>query len=150
MKNLKINNIIILLFIITLIVIFIKCAGGTTNEDNNSDMLIPAEVIEFNYSIPDGMIEDTEEKEKMIKAKIEHLRKINALYWGELPGTEDELLIAYSDIGSFINSNFTGFKGLGVDWDEFTDEYYRKMEQASHYGDFAYIMSKLGYALKEG
>ncbi len=152
----KLKNIILINILLILSTILFMCTGQSANNNffvrnspgaTESDIF---EVVAFDYPVPDGMITDPAKKEAMIKAKINNLLETNAIYWGELPAELDDLLKLYADISNFINSNFTGFKGLDLNWDEFTQEYYDRMEHSKNYGEFAYIITKLGFALQEG
>jgi hypothetical protein len=163
------KNIILILLLLFTALVFFMCAGGgeTTNntgsdasvitstgltaEENILEYGIPAQLISFEYPVPDGMIEDPAMQEEMIQAKIENLEKSNDIYWGELPGEIDDLLIMFQDIWGFISSYFPGFKGLGLDWDEIGDEYYYEIEEGlESYGEFAQILTDMSFMLQEG
>lgn len=149
----RIRNILLIAFItLANILIFFTCTNTTENYNylGPKKPEIPKKVIPFKYDIPYKMITNPEKKEEMIQKKIENLLKTNNVFWGGLPGTEDELLTVFVDISNFITSNFSGFNGLDLDWIGFTDEYYSKMEYAMNYGEFAYIMTKMGFVLQEG
>ncbi len=116
------------------------------------------EFVPFEYPVPDGMITDEAEKEAMIKAKIENLEATNKVYWGVLPADGDTLQKGFQSIWGFIRSNFPGFHGIikseqnpdGIDWDEIGENGYYDIEFMDNYGDFARLLTWMGYVLEEG
>ncbi len=163
----RIRNILLIsLFFIASIVLFMMCTGvggkdvpeegiftstGLSRKTNIKEYGIPAQYIPFEYPVPDGLIENPAEREKMINEKIKNLIATNDVFWGELPGDDDVLLKLFQDIWSYINSYFPGFKGLNVNWDKFGEENYIKIEEGlKSYGEFAYILTQMAYILEEG
>jgi hypothetical protein len=150
MKNLKIIITTAIIAIISLISFNITCTSGT---HYNLGEFVP-----FEYPVPDGMITDEDEKMAMIQAKIENLEATNRVFWGEIPADVDTMLKLFQAIWGFINTNFPGFPGImktednpdGIDWDEFGEWAYEEIEYIDNYGDFANIMTRMAYVLKEG
>ena len=116
------------------------------------------EFVPFEYPVPDGLITDEAEKEAMIQAKIENLEATNKVYWGVLPADNDTLQKGFQSIWGFIRSNFPGFHDIikseenpdGLDWDEVGENGYYDIEFMDNYGDFARLLTWMGYVLKEG
>jgi hypothetical protein len=116
------------------------------------------EFVEFLYPVPNGMITDETEKSAMIEAKIENLQATNEVYWGKLPGDPDTLTKGFQAIWGYIRTTYPGFNGLvktednpdGLDFDEFGDTNYYRIEEAKNYGEYASILTRMGWLLKEG
>jgi hypothetical protein len=85
----------------------------------------------------------------MTRAKIAHLQKVNRLYWGDAPGTSHERQAVFDELWSAIDVQFVGFRRLDLDWDAFRDEYRDKIGRVQSYGEYAYIITLMGYVLKE-
>ncbi len=150
MRNINIIITIIILAIISFGLFSITCTSEPAYE--------LGKFVPFEYPVPDGMIEDEAEKEAMIQAKIENLEATNRIFWGEIPADIDTLLKLFQAIWGFINTNFPGFPGImktegnpdGIDWDQFGEWAYEEIEYIDNYGDFANIMTRMAYVLKEG
>ena len=134
------------------------CAGGppeaTTStglsiEVNLEQLGIPAVVVPFDYPVPNALIADPAEREAMIDAKIAHLQEVNSLFWGEPPDDPVELQYRFDEFWYEITRTFPDFEGLDVDWDAFREEYRETMAEVESYGDYAYVISLMGYVLKE-
>lgn len=142
----KVKNVILIIgFFAISFLFFFMCSS--TDETLNEGAL---NYVPFDYSIPDGMIEDPNEKEAMIQAKINNLLETNKIYWGSLPEDTEILLYFFEDIWSYIGRYFPGFVGLDIDWDAFGEESVEILEGINDYGQYASIMTKMGYMLKEG
>jgi hypothetical protein len=149
----KIRNIlpIILIFTASVVMLFVTCTGG-------EPAYVTGEFVPFEYPVPDGMITDEAEKEAMIKAKIENLQETNLVYWGKLPASNDTMTKGFQAIWSFIRTEFPGFIGLvktennpdGVDFDEYGRMGYQAIDEAESYGEYATILTKMGWILQEG
>jgi len=141
----KVKNIIFigLLLLLAISLTFITtCTGG----GYKTGAFVP-----FEYAVPDGMITDAAEKEAMIQAKLTNLRETNKIFWGELPGDTDVLLKIFANVYSFIRSSFAGFKGLDIDFNKIGDEGFQRIEEGlNDYGEFAYMLTYMGYVLREG
>ena len=124
-------------------------ATGLSPEENMEKYGIPAMIVQFDYSFPDGMIEDPAEREAMIEAKIAHLQEVNRLFWGDAPGTPEERQEVFDQLWSRIDRRYPAFKGLDLDWDAFHDEYYERIGRVRSYGEFAHIITHMGYVLKD-
>jgi C-terminal processing protease CtpA/Prc len=150
----KIRNLILIFILILIAFITFMCTHTTIGDDTAEDATwsrkITSDFVEFTHPIPNGMITNKEMKEAMIQAKIKNLEETNDIFWGDLPGKEDELKLVFTQIENFISNNFSGFRGLSIDWDDYTEESYEKLEYVDNYGDFADIMTKMGYILQEG
>jgi hypothetical protein len=158
----KVKNILLIggLFILSFS-LFLMCAGSYSSgklfsvtemskDENITQLGIPAVAYPFPHEVPDGMIVDAMERQAMIDAKIEHLQQINQVFWGGLPDTVTQLSSMFYDVWNFISYRFPGFANLDIDWDAFLDEYMDKILQVENYGQYAYIMTRMGYVLKEG
>jgi len=121
-----------------------------SKSENIDELGIPAVVFKFNYSVPDGLIEDPAKKQEMIDAKIKHLQENNKVFWGDLPDYISELSNVFEDVWTFIGTKFPGFNNAQVDWDEFYNEYDKKILKVKNYGEYAHIITKMGYVLQEG
>ena len=97
-------------------------AMGFSVDENIKKFGIPAVIVPFDYLVPSGMIKDPAEKEAMIEAKIEHLEKVNRLFWGNAPGTPEERQAIFDELWFAIDAQFVGFNRLDLDWDAFYDE----------------------------
>jgi len=124
-------------------------ATGLSVEENMEKYGIPAVIVPFDYPVPDGMIEDPAERKTMIAAKIAHLQEVNRLFWGDAPGTPEERQETFDELWSRIDRKYPAFKGLDLDWDAFHDEYYEKIGRVQSYGEFAHIITYMGYVLKD-
>jgi hypothetical protein len=124
-------------------------ATGLSVDENMQQLGIPAVIVSFDYPVPDGLIVDPAEREAMIEAKIAHLQEVNRLFWGDLPDDPVELQYRFDDLWFEIGRAFPDFEGLDLDWDVFHDQYRKEMSEAQSYGDYAYIISLMGYVLKE-
>jgi hypothetical protein len=122
---------------------------GLSVEENREQFGIPGVILPFDYSVPDGSIEDPTQREAMIDAKIAHLQEVNSLFWGDMPDDPVELQYRFDEIWFEIGRTFPDFHGLDLDWDAFHDEYREKMGEAQTYGDYAHVITMMGYVLKE-
>jgi hypothetical protein len=127
----------------------IVTATGLTVEENLEKYGIPAQVIPFDYPVPEGLIKDPDEREAMIEAKLAHLQEVSELFWGDAPGEPEQRQEIFEEVWRTISWTFPGFPGLDLDWDAFYDEYYDKIGAAQSYGEFAYIITLMGYNLEE-
>jgi len=127
----------------------IVSATGLSAQENIEKYGIPAMIVPFDYPLPDGMIEDPAEREAMIEAKIAHLQEVNRLFWGDAPGTPEERQETFDELWSRIDRRYPAFKGLDLDWDAIHDEYYEKIGRVQSYGEFAHIITYMGYVLKD-
>ncbi len=146
-----INAILLILFVIVSMVGLMMCTGG-------GPTFVTGEFVTFAYPVPEGMITDEAEKEAMIQAKIENLEATNAVYWGELPADPDTLTKGFQSIWGFIRTYYPAFKGIvktednpdGIDWDDYGDRGYEDVQYVENYGDYARILTWMGWLLKEG
>jgi len=127
----------------------IVSATGLSAIENIQKHGIPAMVVPFDYRVPDGMIEDPAELEAMIEAKIAHLQEVNRLFWGDAPGTPEERQETFDALWSHIDRRYPAFKGLALDWNAFHEEYYEKIGGVQSYGEFAHIITYMGYVLQD-
>lgn len=125
-------------------------ATGLSVEENREQLGIPAVIVPFDYPIPDGLLADPAQREAMIDAKIAHLQEVNGLFWGDSPDDPVELQYRFDDFWYDIGRSFPDFQGLDVDWDAFHEAYHHKMGEVRNYGEYAHIISLMGYVLKEG
>lgn len=150
MKLIK-NVILLVLFIVISVSAIMMCTGGGAS-------FATGEFVPFEYPVPDGIITDEAEKEAMIQAKIENLEATNAIYWGELPANPDTLTQGFQSIWGFIRTYYPAFKGIvktednpdGIDWDDYGDRGYENVQYIENYGDYARILTWMGWLLKEG
>lgn len=127
----------------------VMTATGFTPEENMKKYGIPAVIVPFDHPVPDGMIEGPAEREAMIEAKIKHLQEVNRLFYGDAPGTPEERQEIFDELWSTIDAHFIAFNGLDIDWDAFYDEYHEKIGQVQSYGEYAHIITLMGYVLEE-
>ncbi len=145
-------NIVLLAVVLTASLFVVIMCGGS------SPSFVTGAFVEFTYPVPDGLITDPEEKEAMITAKIENLEATNEIYWGDLPGDNDSLTKGFQGIWGFIRTKYPAFKGIlktednpdGVDWDEVGENGYENVQYVENYGQFARILTRMGWVLKEG
>jgi hypothetical protein len=124
-------------------------ATDLTPEENVKKYGIPAIVVSFGYPVPDGMIENPEEREAMIKAKIAHLQQVNRLFWGDAPGTPEDRQAIFDELWTTADSYFVAFNGLDTNWDSFYEEYHEKIGQVQSYGEYLSIITRMSYLLGE-
>jgi hypothetical protein len=122
---------------------------GLTVEENVQRYGIPAQAVPFDHPVPDGLLEDRAEKQVMIEAKLAHLREVNGLFWGEAPGEAEDRQATFDEVWDAIDQAFPGFAGLELDWDAFRRTYRQRIGEAQSYGDYAAILTQMGYVLKE-
>jgi C-terminal processing protease CtpA/Prc len=124
-------------------------ATGLTPEENVKRYSIPAIIVLFDYPVPDVMIEDLEEREGMIEAKIAHLREVNRLFWGDAPGTPEERQAVFDELWTTADSYFVAFNRLDTDWDSFYEAYHEKIGQVQSYGEYLSVITRMSYLLRE-
>lgn len=124
-------------------------ATGLSPEENVAKFGIPAEIVPFNYPLPEGMLADAQEREAMIAAKVAQLEEWNRRFWGPAPGGADGRLAAFDRLWSEIDRHFVGFNRLETDWDAFRETYRPQMAQAESYGEYASIISRMAYSLHD-
>ncbi len=125
-------------------------ATGMTPDENLQEYGIPATILPFDHPVPDGMIEDPEDREAMIEAKIAHLQEVNRLFWGTAPGTPQDRQAIFDEIWMAADEYFVAFDGLDTDWDAFYETYRAKIGQIESYGEYLSILTRLAYLLEEG
>ena len=86
----------------------------------------------------------------MIEAKIEHLQKVNRLFWGDAPGTPEDRQAIFDELWTAADNYFVVFNGLDTDWDSFYEAYHEKIGQVQSYGEYLSILTRMGYLLEEG
>jgi hypothetical protein len=124
-------------------------ATGLTVEENIEKYGIPAQAVPFDHAVPDALIEDRAERQVMIESKLAHLREVNGLFWGEAPGEAEDRQATFDEVWDTIDLAFPGFAGLDLDWDLFRRTYRERISEAQSYGEYAAILTQMGYVLKE-
>jgi hypothetical protein len=124
-------------------------ATGQAPQQNVVRYGIPAEIVPFAYAVPDGMIEDPAEMRAMIEAKIAHLEDINRRFWGDAPGNVEQRQEVFEELWSILDDHFVAFNRLDVDWDAFYEQNIEVIGNAESYGEYAYVITNMGYVLQE-
>jgi hypothetical protein len=124
-------------------------ATGLTPQGNIIRYGIPAEIVPFEYPVLDGMIEDPAEIQAMIEAKIAHLEEINRRFWGDAPGNAELRQEVFEELWGILDDYYVAFNRLDIDWDAFYTENIEAIGNAESYGEYAYVITNLGYVLQE-
>jgi hypothetical protein len=122
---------------------------GLTPQENIDRYGIPAEIVPFEYPVPDGMIEDPDEIQAMIEAKIAHLEEINHRFWGDAPGNSEQRQEIFEELWGILDDYYVAFNRLDIDWDAFYEENIEAIGNAESYGEYAYVITNMGYVLQE-
>ena len=124
-------------------------ATGLSPQSNINRYGIPGEIVPFEYPVPDGMIEDPAEIQAMIDAKIAHLEEINRRFWGDAPGNSEQRQEVFKELWGILDEYFTAFNRLDIDWDAFYEQNIEAIGNAESYGEYAYVITNMGYVLQE-
>jgi hypothetical protein len=124
-------------------------ATGLTPQENIDRYGIPGEIVPFEYAVPDGMMEDPTEIQAMIEAKITHLEKINRRFWGDAPGNPEQRQEVFEELWGILDDYYVAFNRLDIDWDAFYEENIEAIGNATSYGEYAYVITNMGYVLQE-
>ena len=124
-------------------------ATGLTPQENVDRYGIPAVIVPFDYPLQDGMIEDPGEIQAMIKAKITHLEEINRRFYGDAPGNVEQRQEVFEELWGILDEYYVVFNRLDIDWDAFYEENIEAIGNAESYGEYAYVITNMGYVLQE-
>jgi hypothetical protein len=124
-------------------------ATGLTPQQNVLMYGIPAEILPFEYAVPEGMIEDPAEIQAMIEAKITQLEEINRRFWGDAPGNAEQRQEVFEELWGILDEYYVAFNRLDIDWDAFYEENMEAIGNATSYGEYAYVITNMGYVLQE-
>jgi hypothetical protein len=124
-------------------------ATGWTPQENIDKYGIPGEIVPFEYAVPDGMIEDPIEIQAMIAAKIAHLEEINRRFYGDAPGNSEQRQAVFEELWGILDDHYVAFNRLDIDWDAFYEENIEAIGNAESYGEYAYVITNMGYVLQE-
>jgi hypothetical protein len=124
-------------------------ATGLTPQENIEKYGIPGEIVPFEYVVPDGMIEDPTEIQAMIEAKIAHLEETNRRFYGDAPGNAEQRQAVFDELWGILDDYFVAFNRLDIDWDAFYEENMEAIGNATSYGEYAYVITNMGYVLQE-
>ena len=122
---------------------------GLTPQDNIDIYGIPAEIIPFDEDMPDGLIDDPAEIQAMIAAKITHLEEINRRFYGDVPGSPEQRQEVFTELWNILDDYFAAFNRLDIDWDAFYEQNIEAIGNADSYGEYAYVITNMGYVLQE-
>jgi hypothetical protein len=103
----------------------------------------------FEYAVPDRMIEDPTEIQAMLEAKIAHLEEINRRFWGDAPGNAEQRQEVFEELWGILDDHYVAFNRLDIDWDAFHEENIEAIGNAESYGEYAYVITNMGYVLQE-
>jgi hypothetical protein len=124
-------------------------ATGLTPQQNVDRYGIPGEILPFEYAVPEGMIEDPAEIQAMIEAKITQLEEINRRFWGDAPGNAEQRQEVFEELWGILDEYYVAFNRLDIDWDAFYEENMEAIGNATSYGEYAYVITNMGYVLQE-